>query len=197
MGISSFPLAPGETPLSDEEKLGLRPSYITTIGELNQWEQQNILDGQAWALGRRRKDILSEKFIKTLHKKMFGQTWEWAGQYRKSDKNIGVPAYKIPIDIREVIDTVRYWDANETFDTREIAIRLHHRIVQVHPFPNGNGRHARLLADVFLFNKNEPRFTWGGGSDLRAASEIRRTYLDALREADNLDYEPLRRYADS
>ena len=196
MGISNVPVEPGQTPLSDEEKLGLIPSYITNVGELNEWEYANILRGQKWAFGRRRKNILSEDFIRTLHKKMFGDIWDWAGRYRKSDKNIGVPAYTIPTEIREVLDTAKFWEREQSLDIREIAVRLHHRLVKVHPFPNGNGRHARLFADVCLFNNKEPPFKWGGRANLTSQSTLRRAYLDALQQADNLNYVPLRAFAE-
>lgn len=196
MGFPTFPLEPGQTPLSDEEKLGLIPSYIKTVGDLNEWEYDNILRGQKWAFSRRHKAILSEDFIRTLHKKMFGETWDLAGEYRKSNKNIGGPAYMIPTEIREVLDTARFWEGEQTFDTREIAVRLHHRLVRVHPFPNGNGRHTRLFADIYLLNRGEPPFKWGGGADLTWESTPKQVYLDALQQADNLNYAPLRAFAE-
>ncbi len=197
MGISTFPVDPGQTPLSDEEKLGLIPSYISTVGELNEWEYENILQGQKWALGQRKRDVLSEEFVKLLHKKMFGDTWEWAGQYRQSNKNIGVPAYLVPVEIREVLDGVRSWEGENTFPVREIAARLHHRLVKVHPFPNGNGRHTRFLADLYLLRIGQRPFEWGGGSNLRWQSDLKQQYLFALREADNLNYRPLLEFAES
>ena len=196
MGFSTFPIEPGQTPLSDEEKLGLIPSYINTVGELNEWEYDNILRGQKWAFSRRRKTILSEEFIRKLHKKMFGETWDWAGEYRKSDKNIGVPAYMIPTEIREVLDTAKFWEGEQSLDIREIAVRLHHRLVKVHPFPNGNGRHTRMFADVYLYNRGQTPFEWGGRANLASATELRRVYLDALQQADNLNYAPLLNFAD-
>ena len=197
MGISNPRLGPGQTPLSDEETLGLIPGYISIIGELNEWEYENILKGQAWAMSGRRKDILTEKFIKVLHKRMFGDVWDWAGKYRTSNKNLGVPAYTISSELREVLDTIRFWEEQETFDAREIAVRLHHRVVKVHPFANGNGRHSRLLADVFLHNRKRPVFSWGGGANLRWDSDKKQAYLDALHEADNTDYRHLLQFAES
>lgn len=197
MGSPDSALGPGQTPLTDEEKLGLKPGYIRTVGELNEWEYENILRGQEWALSRRRKDILSESFIKILHEKMFGDVWEWAGEYRKSDKNVGVPAYQIPTELREVLDSIRFWEKEKSFDLRDIAIRLHHRVVKVHPFVNGNGRHSRFLADLFLLAHRDRPFTWGGGANLQRQSDSRSQYLNALQQADALNYGPLRKFADN
>ena len=177
------------TPLTEEEREQLIPSYITLRSELNEAEQANILEAEEWAFARKR-DVLDERFLKNLHKRMFGRIWRWAGQFRQSERNIGVDAYRISTDLKQLIDDCRYWIENETFDPDEIATRFHHRLVSIHPFPNGNGRHARLATDLLLTALGRPRFSWGR-VNLVDASETRKAYVNALRAADNHDYGPL------
>jgi len=137
------------TPLTEEEKSDLKLSHISNRGELNVAEQENIARGQDWALSRRR-DILTERFIKNLHQHMLGDVWRWAGKFRKSERNIGVDFYKIPVELRKLIDDVKTWIEYKSFSPDEIAVRFHHRLTFIHPFPNGNGRHARLIADLLI-----------------------------------------------
>jgi Fic-DOC domain mobile mystery protein B len=177
------------TPLSAEELEGLIPSYITLRSELNEAEQANILEAEEWAF-KRKRDVLSEKFLNDLHKRMFGRVWKWAGQHRQTGKNIGVDAYRIPVELRQLLDDVRFWISNDTYQPDEIAARFHHRLVWIHIFPNGNGRHARLATDLLLTALGQPRFTWGR-ENLINANETRQAYVDALRAADQHDYGPL------
>jgi Fic-DOC domain mobile mystery protein B len=177
------------TPLDEGERGGLIPSYITLRGELNEAEQANIIEAEDWAFARKR-DVLSERFLDTLHKRMFGHVWRWAGTHRKSNKNIGVDAYRIPEELRLLIDNCRYWVENDTYPADEIAARFHHKLVWIHPYPNGNGRHARLATDLLLNAMNQPRFTWGSQS-LTDAGDTRQQYVDALRAADKHDIAPL------
>ncbi|MCU7937237.1 MAG: mobile mystery protein B [Candidatus Thiodiazotropha sp. (ex Dulcina madagascariensis)] len=177
------------TPLSPEEQEGLIPSYITLRSELNEAEQANILDAEEWAFNRKR-DVLSEKFLTTLHKRMFGRVWKWAGTYRRTGKNIGVDAYRIPMELRQLLDDVRFWIENDTYPSDELAARFHHRLVWIHLFPNGNGRHARTATDLLLVTLGQAPFTWGR-KNLVDANQTRQTYVDTLRAADHHDYEPL------
>lgn len=137
------------TPLTEEEREELILSYITLRPELNEAEQANILEAEEWAFARKR-DVADEKFLKNLHKRMFGRVWRWAGKFRQSERNIGVDAYRIPNDFRQLLDDCRYWIENRTYDPDEIATRFHHRLVLIHPFPNGDGRYARLATDLML-----------------------------------------------
>jgi Fic-DOC domain mobile mystery protein B len=121
---------------------------------------------------------------------MFDQTWKWAGQYRRTERNIGIPVQEIREKLVALFGDVRYWIANQTFSPDEIAVRFHHRLVAIHPFPNGNGRHARLMADLFLMKLGRPAFTWGS-RELVRQGEARARYLDAVRAADNGDMQPL------
>jgi len=185
---------PGEqddasTPLTDEEREALIPSYITLRGELNEAEQANILEAEEWTLARPR-DALDERFLKDLHKRMFGRVWRWAGQLRQSTKNSGIDAYRIPQELRQLIHDCRYWIKNTTYALDEIAARFHHRLVAIHPFTNGNGRHARLATDLLLIALEQPRFTWGR-ENLVDINETRQTYVKALRAADKHDIGPL------
>ena len=179
----------GSTPLTEEEREQLIPSYITLRRELNEAEQANILDAESWAFNRKR-DVLNERFLTDLHNRMFGRVWRWAGSYRRSQKNVGIDAYRIPIDLRQLTEDCRYWIEHETYSPDEIASRFHHRLVAIHPFPNGNGRHARLATDLLLTKLGQERFSWGK-VHLVDASKTRDTYINALRAADKHDYAPL------
>ena len=176
----------GSTPLTEEEREQLIPSYITLRRELNEAEQANILDAESWAFGRKR-DVLNERFLTDLHNRMFGRVWRWAGSYRRSQKNVGIDAYRIPVNLRQLTEDCRYWIEHETYSPDEIATRFHHRLVTIHPFPNGNGRHARLATDLLLTKLGQERFSWGR-VNLVDASETRDTYINALRAADKHDY---------
>ncbi|HEX05492.1 MAG TPA: mobile mystery protein B [Bacteroidetes bacterium] len=183
------------TPLTEEEREQLAPSYITLRSELNEAEQANILEAEEWAFSRKR-DVLDERFLKNLHQRMFGRVWRWAGKFRQSERNIGVDAYRISTGLRQLVDDCRYWIENGTYDPDEIATRFHHHLVLIHPFPNGNGRHARLAADLLLTASGRPRFTWGR-INLVDASKTRKAYVAALRAADNHDYGPLLQFVRS
>lgn len=185
----------GNTPLTAEEREALIPSYITLRHELNEVEQIGITEAEQWAFSRSR-DVLSEDFLKTLHRRMFGQVWRWAGQIRLSARNIGIDHRLISTELRLLLDDVRFWIDHQTYPPDEITIRLHHRLVSIHPFPNGNGRHARLAADLLIVRLGRPRFTWGRAS-LVEAGETRKRYIDALRAADDHDVAPLLAFARS
>lgn len=186
----------GNTPLSAEEKLGLLPSYITLRHELNEAEQINITEGEKWAT-RQLRDWLDEASLRALHRRMFGKVWSWAGEYSKeTNRRIGSDSFQIPLDLRQMLGDVRYWVEKNTFPPDEIALRFHHRLTQIHPFPNGNGRFSRLAADLLVKHLGEPYFTWGRTS-LIEAGETRRQYIEALRAADRHDIEPLLHFARS
>lgn len=187
---------PGATPLGPEELAGLRQNWITTRAELDEAEQANILAGLVWARRTRRRSLLSEAFIKALHRSMFGEVWSWAGSYRRRATNIGVAPHQISVALREHLDTAQYWMDSRPFPPDEIAVMVHHRLVQIHPFPNGNGRHTRLMADLVAEQLGRPVFTWGRSS-LLAAGPVRSTYIKALRAADNHDIAALLAFARS
>lgn len=181
----SDPLLPeedGATPLSDEEREGLKLSYVTTRGDLNTAEQQNILKARTWAQKRKNK-VLTRDYLNDLHKRMFGDVWTWAGTYRTTEKSIGIDPIHIQVQLQELLDNVNYWIEHETYPPDEIATRFHHKLVYIHPYPNGNGRHARLAADILLKEMGQDPFTWGR-ANLRDAAQARKTYIDALRAAD-------------
>jgi Fic-DOC domain mobile mystery protein B len=185
------------TPLEPEERLGLKQTWITSRRDLNDAEQENIVKGSAWGRGRRQKkikDLLTDAFARTLHKRMLGDVWDWAGTYRLTERNIGIVAHRIPNDITMMFDDVRYWVDHETYPPDEMAVRLHHRLVAIHPFPNGNGRHARLLADLLIERLGGQSFTWGGGT-LHDVGELRAAYIAALKAADDHDINPLLEFA--
>ena len=183
------------TPLEPSEREGLLQSWITTRADLNEAEQANIDAGAGWALGSR-ANILTERFVRDLHKRMLGDVWEWAGTYRQTERNIGIEAYRIQPELYSLLSDVSYWVEHDSFSRDEIAIRFHHRLVAIHPFPNGNGRHARLMADLLIKRLAGEAFSWGGGS-LGDISSMRRAYVDALRTADAHNIAPLLAFARS
>ncbi len=187
----------GQTPIDEEEKEGLLIKTISTRGELNEFEQVNIQDAVEWSLRRKftRGQILTEDFILLVHRKMFGTVWEWAGKKRKTNKNIGVDKTQITVELHKLLDDCRYWIENSTFNPDEIAIRFSHRLVRIHVFPNGNGRHSRLIADILVSNIFDRHvFTWGH-SDLSKKGSIRKEYLNAIYKADYDDYDSLIKFA--
>ncbi len=183
------------TPLTPEERAELIPAHIAYRAELNEAEQENIARGQDWALARKR-DLLSEKFIQDFHARMLGDVWRWAGKFRTTERNLGIHYYEIPVAVRQLLEDARVWVQYKTYPPDEIAVRFHHRLVQIHPFPNGNGRHSRLMADLLVMSLGGERLTWGS-ANLQQAGDIRRRYIEALQAADNHDYAPLLRFARS
>jgi Fic-DOC domain mobile mystery protein B len=183
------------TPLTPEEMRELIPAHIAYRREVNEAEQENIARGQDWALGRRR-DLLSEKFIKDLHRHMLRDVWRWAGKFRTSERNLGIAHYEIPVALRQLLDDTQAWIEYKTYPPDEIAVRFHHRLVQIHAFPNGNGRHSRLMADLLLMSLGGERFSWGS-ANLQDAGDVRRRYITALQAADNHDIGPLLAFARS
>jgi len=186
---------PGATPLDADELASLIPGHITTQGELNEWEQLNIVQGENWAR-KQHKEILNEGFLRQLHRQLFGETWKWAGQFRKTDKNIGIDWLKIGVELKKLLDDTPYQSKRASYPPDEIAVRFHHRLVLIHPFPNGNGRHARLMADLLVERLGRPRFTWGSSS-LVNANATRKDYIAALQAADARDIAPLLDFARS
>ncbi len=176
------------TPLEYEELQGLLLDHITTRADLDFWEAQNIAEAQIWSQGLKKKNLLSPKFICQAHKKMFGTVWEWAGKYRKTEKNIGIPARRIETEVHTLCEDAKAWVEFEIYPSDEFAARFHHRLVAIHPFSNGNGRHARFMADLILEKLlNAKPFTWGGKNLVRA-DDIRQAYIQALKAADGHDY---------
>jgi Fic-DOC domain mobile mystery protein B len=179
-------LANGATPLDPNEAAGLKLNHISLLSELNEFENQNISKAIVWINRQREKNILTPRFVTDLHQRMFGNVWKWAGAFRTSDKNMGVPWYEIAASLKVLLDDVQYWIDNSSYSLDEVGARLHHRLVSIHPFPNGNGRHARLYCDAFMMNQKSAPFTWGQKSI--DVSVVRQMYLEALRAADSRDY---------
>lgn len=195
MGLKDIVYEDGQTPLDEDEKDGLLLETVTTKGELDEVEQQNIQKAIRWTLERRKQftvdEVLSEEFVRDLHKRMYADVWSWAGDFRRSNKNIGVDKYQIGMSLRALLDDCKFWIENNIFPPDEIAVRFSHRIVAIHCFPNGNGRHSRLIADIVIEKLLEGEvFTWGGGN-LTTKGDIRTTYLQAIRTADKDNYDPL------
>ncbi len=182
----------GAMPLDPDEKEGLRFAHITTRGELDQLEQANIVEGLQWLKKQKKPDVLTEGFTLELHKRLFGQVWKWAGSFRKTEKNIGVDPIQMAIQLRQLLDNARHWIEHETYSPVELAARFHHKLVLIHPFPNGNGRHARIMADAILAKRlDAPAIDWAGGYKLESMNERRDQYISALRAADKHDFSKL------
>lgn len=190
--VADFPdgeAADGNTPLTKDEAEGLIPD-LQTRGELNAWEQANIVKAVGWATRDRRRDVLTIEFLGELHRRMLDETWIWAGQFRRSDKSIGVYWATIPGAIRDLLDDTKYWVEHATYSRDEILARFHYRLVSIHPFPNGNGRHGRLMTDVIARNMGWDPPTWGRASS-SVGGRTRDLYLAALKQADQGNMAPL------
>ena len=187
----------GQTPIDEDEKKGLLIKSITTNGELNEHEQLNIENAVEWIIQTKFKPdkILTEQFIKKVHKKMYSDVWKWAGEFRKSEKNIGVEWINISIELKYLLDDTKYWIENKIYSPDEIAIRFKHRLVKIHCFPNGNGRHSRIMADIIIesvFGKDI--FTWNS-SNMIKPDETRKKYIAAVKEGDEGNIKPLIEFA--
>lgn len=188
-----FKYPDGATPIAPEELMDLIPIHITTQEELNAWEEKNIRVAQDWAA--KQDNILSGSFIQLFHKNMFDQTWRWAGKYRTTEKNLGIRWYLIAEAVEKLCFNVQYQLEHAVFSPDEIAIRFHHQLVWIHPFPNGNGRHARLMADLLLIQMGYPCFNWGFDKDLHNPTPVRKQYIAALQCADGGDFSKLLLFA--
>lgn len=185
----------GATPLDPDEAEGLIPE-LETQKQLNEWEHANILKAYPWAFGRAGLRVFDMEFALELHRRMFDETWKWAGTLRRSDKNRGVHWPTILDRLRDVLDNAAYWRAHKTFPLDEAAVRFHHQLVWVHPFPNGNGRFSRLMAEILIANENAAPFTWGS-ADPTIQARARDLYLAALHDADGGKFASLLSFARS
>lgn len=188
-----YPL--GATPIDPDEALGLIPKVIVFQADLNAWEEMNIEEGAQWIKRQNVIQDFNEGLIRELHRRMFNKTWLWAGTFRTSAKSIGVDWTQISVTIRNLLDNTVFQITHQTMSKDEIAVRFHHQLVWIHAFPNGNGRHARLMADALITNLGQDRFSWGGNNTLSNPGINRQNYLTALRAADNGDIEPLIQFA--
>jgi len=180
------------TPLDPDELDGLKFHHVSTKGELDQLEQAGITEGLKWLAKQKNPDVLSEAFVLELHKRLFGSVWKWAGTFRRTEKNIGVDPAQVAIQLRQLLDDAKYWVEHGTYSPKELAARFHHKLVFIHPFSNGTGRHARIMADSVLTKLlNEPAIDWAGGYRLEAMNERRNQYIAALRAADGHDMSAL------
>jgi len=190
---------PGATPLDPNEIDGLIPN-IRLQSELNAREEDNIIRCRRWALSSRnrrlRNDLLSVAGLKLLHQKMFDEVWKWAGFFRLTEKNIGALAYQITPQLHNLCEDVKAQLAHRSYPLDECAVRFHHRLTLIHPFPNGNGRHARLACDLLLRFNSAEEFTWGR-TNLTEALTVRKAYIDTLRFADDGDISLLLQFARS
>ena len=189
----------GQTPIDEEEKEDLLLLTISTRGELDEFERRNIDQALKWSLNNSFSidEVLSIAFIKELHRRMFSEVWGWAGNFRRTDKNIGVDKFLIEQELFELTEDCRYWIASKVYPEDEIAVRYKFRMVSIHPFPNGNGRHSRICGDILVSHVlGRPVFPWGG-KRIEEEGETRRKYLKALNEADQGDVVALLKFARS
>ncbi len=186
----------GATPLNPEGREGLKHGHVATRRELDALEQANIVQGMLWLERRRRSGgILTLDFLQKLHWRLFCEVWKWAGKFRTRESNIGVAPCEIAAQLEILVGDANYWADNQTYGPLEAGARLHHRMVQIHPFPNGNGRHARIAADVYLAECfGHAAIDWAGGNDLQEDCPRRAEYLAALRDADGHSFDRLLRF---
>ncbi len=192
--------ANGQTPISEEEFEELLIKTISTRAQLDEFEQMNIEIAVEWTMKKNFNidKVLSIEFIKEVHKRMFNNVWGWAGSFRNSNKNIGVDKHYIYPELQKLINDVKFWIENKTFSNDENAVRFKHRLVKIHPFPNGNGRHSRLCADIFISHIfYQDIFSWGSNSNLTIQSDFRKQYIDAILLADEGDIQDLIKFARS
>jgi Fic-DOC domain mobile mystery protein B len=190
------PIGDGHTELTDDDRQGLLLSYISTRGELNEAEQRNIVRATATRRPPTSDELLDDRYLRGLHKTMFDEVWRWAGHYRKREANIGIEPARIPTELRSITDDARSWIEHETYGPDELCVRFHHRLVAIHPFPNGNGRHGRIAADYLITALGHDRFSWGAGLDV-TTDELRARYLKALHLADGHEIQALVAFARS
>ncbi len=189
----------GQTPLDEDEKEGLLIHSIATRGELDEFEQQNIEQAVQWTLKRsfKQEEVFSEKFLKAVHKKMYGNVWAWAGGFRKTNKNLGVDKWQIPIELKSLLDDANFWITNNVYEPDELTVRFKHRLISIHCFPNGNGRHSRLMADIIIEKIfKQSVFSWGVGN-FEQISDVRKKYSDGIKAADRGNYKLLIAFARS
>lgn len=189
----------GATPLSPEQSADVKQSWITTRNDLNEAERDNIVKGAAWARSRRGQsptDLPTPDFALELHRRMFGEVWGWAGTYRKKETTPGIDPHRIQVDTPMMFDDIRHWIKEKTFSPDEIAVRMHNRLTFIHLFPDGNGRHARMMADLLIERMGGKSFSWGGGI-LSKTGELRTKYIAAQKAADNHELGPLLAFARS
>lgn len=181
----------GATPLSPDDLLGLKLPHVQTRAQLNEIEAANILQGQNWVSSLKvltLDDIFSRDFVIALHKNLFGDIWQWAGTFRLRELNIGVEPKNIPIDLHNFLEDAKCWLEFKHFSDLELSARIQHKLVQIHPFVNGNGRHARIFTDivrVFLLNKKPLRWAKAKLEDMTTE---RAAYIAGLRKADGGDF---------
>ena len=182
----------GATALDPDELDGLKFKHVSVKGELDQLEQAGITEGLKWLNKQKNPDVLSEAFVLELHKRLFGSVWKWAGIFRRTEKDIGVAPIQVATQLRQLLDDAKYWVEHDSYSPKELAARLHHKLVFIHLFANGNGRHARIMADAVLTKLlHEPAIDWAGGFSLEAMNERRNQYIEALRAADGHDFTAL------
>lgn len=191
-----FEYPPGATPLDPDDAAGLIPPHITTQGQLNEWEFQNVTEGRTWAFSRTRRNFLTTRFAQELHRHMFDKTWKWAGTLRKKETLPGIDPRMIDVELKKLFDDIAYQHQHKSMPLDEIAARFHHRLTFIHPFPNGNGRHARLMTDILLKVNGADPFDWGN-SDLVTPDDTRKRYIAALRAADGRDHSLLFKFVRS
>lgn len=179
----------GATPLDRDEMEGLRFKHVSTRSELNLLEQANIAEGMNWLKKQKKPDVLTEGFVRDLHKRLFGKVWKWAGVFRTTEKSIGVAPMHVAVQLHQLLGDARYWIEYDTYPPKELAARFHHKLVLIHPFPNGNGRHARIMTDALLTKlMDEPAIDWAGDQKSESMNKRRSQYIAALRAADRHDF---------
>lgn len=190
-----FEYAPRATPIDPDEALDLIPKHISTQADLNAWEEMNIVEGANWIARQKIIQGLDEGLVREMHSRMFNKTWLWAGTFRKSAKSIGIDWTQIAVALKNLLDNTAYQIENQAVPIDEIVVRFHHQLLLIHAFPNGNGRHARLIADALIVNLGGKRFSWGGNTSIATPGLTRQNYLSALRAADKGDITPLMLFA--
>lgn len=181
----------GRTSLTVQDLQGLKLPFVKTRAQLSAVEGPNIVSGKQATLTSRKSrvpNMLSVEYLRELHSRMFNDVWDWAAQIPSTELQnefaASVPGIRPQLSILYA-DAIEYWLNDKRMTPEEFAVRVHHRVVKIHPFRNGNGRHSRLLADLLLSeNFGLETFTWGGSAQLGAGDLYRQPYLEGLKAAD-------------
>lgn len=188
--MSEWDSLPGETPIDVSH---LKVKGVQTRSQLDSVEAANILKVVSKYFGRRRPTERMAPFtlqwVKRLHREMFGDVWKWAGRNRTSEINIGVKWHLIDEKLQQLLDDLACWGQSEV-GVLEQAAMLHHRAVQIHPFYNGNGRWARMLANILLHSRGYSSTGWPNEL-IGTTSIIRDRYIAAIKAADDGNYDLL------
>lgn len=181
----------GSTPLDPDQIRGIKFSHLVNMGELDEVEDLNIQKGLEWLNRQKGDDYLSMEFLCKLHEKLFGDVWKWAGTFRKVEVNLSkIKYYDVGPQLKMFFEDAKLWIEGGRMSWDEISAEMHHRLIAIHPFPNGNGRTTRIYTE-YVQKRNKQAVTSWKASLNHDPKERRRVYIKSLQQADKGDFRPL------